>query len=160
MCIRDRVQSGSTVANGGTFDFTANLNVTANKNYKVNVTDANGKTTSANTGTFSFVYPYYQGVLAAGTAPTEALIKAMTKKVEAKANKSYAYTCTNQRMCFAYPQSYGKLSKIFDPNNFDVTGTFTAVSVNITCADGKSVPYYAYVNDASTVSNFGMKFNY
>ena len=154
------VQTGATVANGGTFDFSVNLNVTANKNYRVNVTDAAGKVTSAGTGTFSFVYPYYQGVLTAGTAPTEALIKAMTKKVESKANKNYAYTCVNQRMCFAYPQSYGRLSKIFDPNNFDVTGTFTCVTVNITCADGKSVPYYAYVNDASSVSNFGMKFNY
>lgn len=154
------VQQGSTVANGGTLNFAVDLTVTANKNYKVNVTDDSGKVTSATTGTFSFVYPFYQGTLAAGTAPTEALVKAMTKKVEAKSNKAWPYTCTNQRMCFAYPQAYGKIGKIFDPNNFDVTGTFTCVSLNITCADNKSVPYYVYVNDASSVNNFTMKFNY
>lgn len=154
------VQQGSAVANGGTLNFAVDLTVTTNKNYKVNVTDDSGKVTSANTGTFTFVYPFYQGTLAAGTAPTEALVKAMTKKVEAKSNKAWPYTCTNQRMCFAYPQAYGKIGKIFDPNNFDVTGTFTCVSLNITCADKKSVPYYVYVNDASSVSNFTMKFNY
>ena len=62
-------------------------------------------------------------------------------------------------MVFAYPKSYGKLKTIFDPNNFDVTATFTINEVSITGLDGTAQEYYVYVNNASTVTNFSMKFN-
>jgi len=63
-------------------------------------------------------------------------------------------------MVFAYPASYGNLTKIYDANNFDVTGTFTKSTVNVSCADGTSVPYNVYVNSASTVSGFNMDFRF
>ena len=63
-------------------------------------------------------------------------------------------------MVFAYPKAYGNLKSIIDPNNFDVTGTFTKQEVSITGLDGTAQAYYVYVNGASTVSNFNMKFNY
>lgn len=148
------------VAAGGTFDFTVNINVTANKGFTAKVTDADGKVTSANTGSFSFVYPYYTGVVAANATINEATVKALTKKIEAKGNKTYSFTANNQKMVIAYPASYGNLSKIIDPNNFDVTGTFTKSAINITGLNGTAVSYNVYVNDASTVTNFAMKFNY
>ncbi len=62
-------------------------------------------------------------------------------------------------MVFAYPKTYGDLKSIMDPNNFDVTGTFTKSEINITGLDGTTQAYNVYVNGASTVSNFNMKFN-
>ena len=152
------------VANGGSFSlpFSKELKAAAANGTKftVKVTDSDKKVTSANTGTFSLVYPFYQGVIAAGATADAAAVKALTKKIETKGNKKWAYTATNQKMVFAYPASYGSLTKIFDANNFDVTGTFTKSTVNIACADGTSVPYNVYVNSASTVSGFNMDFRF
>ncbi|MDO4330669.1 MAG: hypothetical protein Q4C66_15230 [Lachnospiraceae bacterium] len=142
-------------AGANTVTFANALSVTANKQLSVTVTDADGKTTTAKTGTYNFVSPYYYGAIAADATPTEALIKAATKSVQAKGNKSFNFTCNNQKMLYAYPKSYGALSKILDPNNFDVTGTFTRSEVTV-----NNVAYYVYVNDASTVSNFKMTFNH
>ena len=152
------------VANGGSFSlaFSKELKAAAanGTRFTVKVTDSDNKVTSANTGTFSLVYPFYQGVVAAGATVDAAAVKALTKKIETKGNKKWAYTATNQKMVFAYPASYGNLTKIFDANNFDVTGTFTKSTVNIACADGTSVPYNVYVNSASTVSGFNMDFRF
>jgi hypothetical protein len=63
-------------------------------------------------------------------------------------------------MVFAYPKSYGQLKKITDPNNFDVTSTFVQVELPIDCLDITTQSYYVYVNNASTVSNFKITFNY
>ena len=153
-------KEGDEVQNGGTFDFTVTQEVTANKNFTAKVTDASGKTYSANTGWFDFVYPYYMGVCAENAEINETLIKGLTKKVEGRGNKSHAFNCEYQRMVFAYPKAHGKLKSIIDPNNFDVTGTFGIQEVSITGLDGTAQEYYVYINSASTVSNFNMKFNY
>lgn len=111
---------------------------------------------TAKTGKYTFVSPYYYGAVAASvTSPTAANVTALTKSVQAKGNKSFNYTCNNQKMVYAYPKSYGALSKIFDANSFDVTGTFTRSEVTV-----GGVAYYVYMNDASTVSSFKMTFNY
>lgn len=149
------------VATGGTFNFTVSVPVNSvNKQLTAKVTDASGKVKSANTGAFNFVYPYYVGVIAEDAVIDEALVKGLTKKVEAKGTKTIAYTCNNEKMVFAYPKTYGALKTIMDPNNFDVTGTFTAIEVSVTGLDGTAQPYYVYVNGASTVENFNMKFSY
>lgn len=154
------VKEGTEVQNGGAIAITTDIAVSANKNFQVKVTDAANKTYSANTGSFNFVYPYYMGVCAENAEINADLVKGLTKKVEAKGNKSNSFTCDYQRMVFAYPKSYGKLKSIIDPNNFDVTGTFGVQEVSITGLDGTAQAYYVYVNSASTVSKFTMKFNY
>lgn len=154
------VKEGAEVQNGGSIAITTDITVNSNKNFSVRVTDATNKTYTANTGSFNFVYPYYMGVCAEGAEINEALVKGLTKKIEAKGAKSHAFTCDYQRMIFAYPKSYGVLKSIIDPNNFDVTGTFGVQEVSITGLDGTAQTYYVYVNSASTVSNFTMKFNY
>ena len=153
-------KAGAEVQNGGSISITTDIAVNSNKNFQVKVTDAANKVYTANTGNFNFVYPYYMGVCAENATIDEALIKRLTKKVEGKGNKSHAFTCDFQRMVFAYPKSHGRLRQIIDPNNFDVTGTFGVQEVNITGLDGTAQTYYVYVNSASTVSNFNMKFNY
>ena len=155
------IKEGDEVASGGTFNFIVSVPVNSvNKQLTAKVTDASNKVVSANTGAFSFVYPYYVGIVAEDAVIDEALVKGLEKKVEAKGNKTIAYTCNNERMVFAYPKAYGNLKSVIDPNNFDVTGTFTKQEVSITGLDGTAQAYYVYVNGASTVSNFNMKFNY
>ena len=155
------IKEGDEVASGGTFNFIVSVPVNSvNKQLTAKVTDASNKVVSANTGAFNFVYPYYVGVCAEDAVIDEALIEGLTKKIEVKGNKTIAYTCDNQKMIFAYPKAYGNLKSIIDPNNFDVTGTFTKQEVSITGLDGTAQAYYVYVNGASTVSNFNMKFNY
>lgn len=153
-------KAGAEVQNGGSISITTDIAVNSNKNFQVKVTDAANKVYTANTGNFNFVYPYYMGVCAENATIDEALVKGLIKKVEGKGNKSHAFTCDFQRIVFAYPKSHGRLRQIIDPNNFDVTGTFGVQEVNITGLDGTAQTYYVYVNSASTVSNFNMKFNY
>lgn len=155
------IKEGDEVKAGGTFNFPVTVSVpSTNVVLTAKVTDATNKTYNANTGTFNFVYPYYVGIVAEDAVIDEALVKGLTKKVEAKGNKTIAYTCDNQKMVFAYPKAYGALKTVIDPNNFDVTGTFTKQEVSITGLDGTAQAYYVYVNGASTVNNFNMKFNY
>lgn len=147
------------VSNGGTFNFTVERPVKTNTTFKATVTDASGKQTSASSGAFNFVYPYYWGAIAATGAITEAMVKALSKQVVAKGSKTVNFTCNNQRICFAYPKSYGDIRTIKDQNNFDVTGTFTKTVVSITGLDGTPQDYNVYANSPSTVDGFGMTFN-
>ena len=155
------IKEGDEVKAGGTFNFPVTVSVpSTNVVLTAKVTDAANKTYTANTGAFNFVYPYYVGIVAEDAVIDEALVKGLEKKVEVKGSKTIAYTCDNQKMVFAYPKAYGNLKSVIDPNNFDVTGTFTKQEVSITGLDGSAQTYYVYVNGASTVNNFNMKFNY
>lgn len=156
-------KTGTEVENGGTFNFAVSVPVNSiNVQLTAKATDETGDNgvSSATTGAFTFVYPYYVGICDDGVAIDETLVKSLTKKIENKANKSISYTTNNQRMVFAYPKSYGAIKSIIDPNNFDVTATFTSTTVSVTSLDGTVQDYYVYVNGASTQSNFTMKFNY
>lgn len=156
-------KTGTEVAAGGTFTFSG-LSVEVPSTsvvLTVKVTDASGNVVSKNTPGWTFVYPYYYGVCAEGATIDEALVEGLTKKVESKGNKTnWSFTCDNQCMVFAYPKAHGVLTKIIDPNNFDITGSFTKHEVNITGLDNSTQPYYVYVNGASTVSGFQVDFNY
>lgn len=134
--------------------------VTEDKSFTAKVTDASNNTVSATSGKFTFVHPYYQGVIEDGAEINETLVKGLTKLVQTKSNKTLTFTTNNQKMLLAYPKSYGALYKIVDPNNFDVTDTWTAVEINIQTADGTLTPYYVYTSKLVTVSAYKMQFNY
>ena len=141
-----------------TFTFTVDVDVTANKNFQAKVTDAAEKVTTANTGSFSFVYPYYQGVIAADATADEAAVKALTKLIQAKGTKAVTYTASNQKMVFATPKANGVIKTITDPNGFNVTDTFAQSELSITGLDGTAQQYYVYVSNATTVSAFKITF--
>ena len=63
-------------------------------------------------------------------------------------------------MLIAYPKSYGALKKIIDQNSFDVTNSFIKSEVNVTGLDKTSQTYYVYTNNASSVTNFKITFQY
>ena len=151
----------ASVEDGGTFSIDVNISVdSVNRQLRAVVTDATNKSYATYTNSFKFVSPYYVGVCNDGDVIDENLIKNLTKRVEDKGNKTITYTTNNQRMVFAYPSSYGNITKIYDANNFDVTTTFTRNGVSIIGLDGKSEDYAVYVNEPSTVNGFIIKFNY
>ena len=155
------ILEGTDIENGGTFNFEVNVSVNSiNKQLSAVVTDNSNKSYSSKTNSFNFVYPYYVGVCDVNSEITESLIKGLTKRIETKGSKIITYTTDNQHMIFAYPTSYGLISKILDANSFDVTNTFSHSTLNIIGLDNTSQSYYVYINGASTVSNFNMKFNY
>lgn len=156
------VKEGDTVKNGGTFTFSG-LSVevpSTNVLLTVQVTDASGNVVSKTTPAWNFVYPYYIGVCEEGATIDEALVESLSKKIEAKGNKSFTFNTSNQCFVFAYPKTYGALSSILDPNSFEILGSFTAHEIKISGLDGTTQPYYVYVNGASTVSGFTVNFKY
>lgn len=155
-------KTGEEVAAGGTFTFSG-LSVevpSTNVVLTVKATDASGNIVSKSTANWNFVYPYYVGVCAEDAEINEELVVGLTKKVEAKANKSITFDCDYQRMVFAYPKAYGVLKSILDPNSFEIIGSFTQNEVSVTGLDGTAQDYYVYVNGASTVSGFTVNFKY
>ena len=132
----------------------------SNSRFRFSATDATGKTYYANTIGLTFYYPYYMGTIAEGDVLDNKTITTLSKKIQGRTTTTNNYTTNNECMVFAYPKSYGTLSKILDANNFDVTGTFNLNEVLVTGLDGTTQSYYVYVNSASTVSNFKMTFYY
>lgn len=153
-------KADDSIANGGTFDFDVSYPIKSNTTLTAKVTDDTQSIVSKNTGTFTFVYPIYHGAFDSDSAPTENQIKALTKHIESKGTKTYSFTTNNERFVFAYPKSYGTLSVIYDQNNFNVTDTFVRYTIPIVCLDGKTVEYYVYVSERSTVTNFNNKFQW
>ena len=154
----------SDCSNGGSFShtFTSPITITSNISnsyFKVIVNDGISDVT-ATTNSFTFVYPYYYGVIANDVEITEDLIKGLTKQVVTKGNKSYTYSPNFQKMVIAYPKSYGVLKSILDPNGFEQKASFTVTELNIIGLNGTSQAYYVYTNGASTNINFTMQFKY
>lgn len=150
------------VANGGTLNMlpSAGVSLTADTTFSATATDTDNGSTSANSTKFTFVDPYYTGVIADGTTVTGDTVTSLTKKVEAKGTKSYSYTTSGQCMVIAYPKSYGVLKSALDPNGFENIASYTRHEVNVTTASGASVAYYVYVKTASTVTDFVIKYSY
>lgn len=134
------------------------VEVSANQNFQARVTDAQNKVTTANTGTFTFVYPYYQGVVAADATVDADAILGLTKIIQSKGTKTVSYTASNQKMVFATPTANGVIKTITDPNGFNVTDTFTQSTVSITGLDGIPQNYYVYTSAATTVTSFNVTF--
>ena len=154
----------SDCSNGGAFSYTFEPSIsitsnTSNSYFKVIVNDGVTNVT-ANTNSFTFVYPYYYGVINNDAEINENLIKNLTKQVVAKGNKTYSYSPNFQKMVIAYPKSYGVLKSILDPNGFEQIASFTLTELNISGLDRTSQPYYVYSNQASTNTNFNMTFKY
>lgn len=161
--ILNEITSGVVSSASYTHTFTEQVRITSalsSSRFRLSVTDASGKTYYANTANLNFYYPYYIGVIEENETIDASVIQSLTKKVEAKGNKTNNFTTNNQRMVIAYPKSYGDLTKVLDANSFDVTSTFTKSELSLECLDGTMQQYYIYVNNASTVTNFKMTFYY
>lgn len=123
-------------------------NVTTTTSYIVKATK-DGTTVNGNTMAI-FVNPSYFGAVANDFTPTEEAIKALTKTV--KNNKGYTgnVSLNNQKVCYAYPKSFGMLSSIKDANNFEYISSYDRTEVRVW-----DETYYVYVlKDSTTITNF------
>lgn len=145
-------------ATGGTETLSYGSNITANTSVYANVTDAKNGTTKSNTILYTFVYPAYVGSLdASASSPTQQQIKAMEKKVQTKGSVSYTYTVNNKRLCIACPPGW-TLSKITDPNGFDVTATYAKSTLSVTGLDGTAQTYNIYLSEPTTQTGYKVTF--
>ena len=129
--------------------------ITSNEQIKATIVDSTNATKTANSTQFTFVYPYYYGAINDGVELTETLITGLTKQVVAKGTKTYTITMTQQKGVFAYPSSYGNITKILDANNFNVTDTFVKNTLTI-----NGVSYYVYVLSSPTTATMKYTFSY
>lgn len=117
-----------------------------------------GVSTVEDTKTYTFVYPYFYGVISNGDTINSTTILNFEKSIRVQGSHSHEYTTTNQCPVIAYPKSYGELKSIKDPNNFTQGWTLSTVTVNNDTTI-KNVEYYVYVGGASTATAT-YKFNY
>lgn len=141
----DKVTVNGNAASGGSMKFTG---VSATTAYTVKA-EYQGKSVQGST-TATFVGASRFGAVAAAFTPTADGVKALAKNV--KNTKAYTGTAdlSNQKLCYAYPKSFGALSSIKDANNFDYIGSYTRSELDV---DGET--YYVYVlTDPSTITGF------
>jgi hypothetical protein len=144
--------TNNSPTNGGSDSYLDSVSMNNTTTYYAKVYDDKPNSVNSNSVTFTYVYPIYIGSLNM-INPTESDIKSMNKRITGKGNQSLSYTITSSRFCFAYPSSYGNLTSIKDPNNFEMVGSFTKTTTNFTMLDGKSIAYTVYVLSNPTTQN-------
>ena len=115
------------------------------------------------TFTVRWYSPFYYGV--GDPSLSVSAIQQLTKQVVGKSDKTYTFNPSTQVMYFAYPASYGDLTSILDPNNFEIIGDFTkrqeTFTTNSPYYEGDSVLYNVYeFNNLTTQSNFNVTFKF
>lgn len=138
----------------GTVTFSTVNNITTNTTFTVKLTDANNVVVSISTKTYKFVNATYTGSCA--NIPTSADVIGMTKLLREKAVLTQGFTASNSHLVFASPKSYGVITSIKDPNNFENLTSFIRVDMAI-----NGVDYYVYyTKNKITCTNFKYTFNY
>ena len=77
-----------------------------------------------------FYSPTYYGVGAPGLSV--AAVQGLTKAIQAKANRTYAFSPSSEVYYYAYPASFGLLTSILDANGFETIGDWTLSVVSFT----------------------------
>ena len=151
-----------TVTNVNTFtDTIPNVTFSDDQEFKVSCTDKNGKTANS-TKKFVFVYPMYSGLIDYGTTITDTIVQGGSKMTATKADKTCTFNSGGAYKVpfFAYPSSYGNLSKIMDVvNGFDLISNYSTTTVSLTGLDGTAQSYTVYyANIYGVFDNFDIKF--
>jgi hypothetical protein len=147
------------------FNFTANVNLTntANITARANSINQNNQAIQivSNVRTINFAAPWYYGAGAANLTPAQiqSLFTGPLRKVELPSNKTITITANNQKIYFAYPQSWGVLTSIKDENNFEnLNGWLNRPNLSFTLANGSSHTYT--VRETSLFNTFTEPFSY
>lgn len=144
----------SDVSNGGTFKYTYACNISTNTVLKVSISD--GTSTVSASKNITFANRSYYGYIADGTSIDEAAITALQNSTvkTAKALNYGGISCTNSKIVYAYPQSFGLLTNITDDNGFGYIDSYTCDVASI-----NGINYYIYVmTDPVSVDGFRQKF--
>lgn len=118
-----------------------NTNIAATTSFSVDVND--GTTISSSSRTYSFVYPFYYGVGAPSLTPAQ-IRSNFGATITSSGDKTYGFTPTSEVYYFAYPVSYGTLTRVLDWNGFDITADFTLRTETLVGLDASSQSYYIY----------------
>ena len=138
----------------GTVTFSTVNNITTDTTFTVKLTDVNNVVTSISTKTYEFVCATYVGSCA--NIPTSADVIGMTKLLRDKGVLTQGFTASNSHLVFGSPKSYGTITSIKDPNNFENLTSFIKVDMAI-----NGVDYYVYyTKNKITCTNFKYTFNY
>lgn len=157
-------QTVTGVKNSQSVTITEAIDVKDNTNFTARITeDSKQQTISGGNVGFTFVYPFYHGVLEAAASITEAAIKGLQKDVSIKGTKSYTYDTAKieKQVVIAYPASYGDLKSILDPNKFENIDKFKGAksTVSITGLDNTPQQYIVYA-PKTNVENMKFTFSF
>lgn len=105
--------------------------------------------------TITGVYSTYYGAAAANATINEVLVKGLAKVLQTVKGSTRTFTLANQVAMYAYPQSFGALTKITDGSGVtDYTADFERSTLTVS---GQA--YYVYkLKAATTVTGFQFKF--
>lgn len=103
-----------------------------------------------NSTTAKFVNASYIGVVSSNFTASEVEIKKLTKVVKDTKAYTTTFNLNNQKVCYAYPKSFGNLSAIKDANNFDYLASYVKSEVTV---NGETYNVYV-LKDETTISNF------
>lgn len=142
-----KIYNGSTllttitdnVSNGGNFSYTYNCSITSNVTLKIEVSD--GENTVSATNNIVFTSKSYYGFVNDGTIIDASTVKGLQNSA-LKTSKSFTYgeiTCSNSKIVYAYPQSFGALTSILDASGFEYIDSYSRTNISI---DG--INYYVY----------------
>jgi len=131
----------SPLANGGIETYVNSTPFSDNMSFYSRVGDGTG-TNQSNTVNYPFVYPTFWNAGAQDLAVAAIGGKQIVNNSNSR-NVTYS-GLTGQVFYYAFPASYGNLTKITDENGFDVTGSFTKKTKNYTALDAAVVSYTIY----------------
>jgi len=151
------VPAGETVQHTG-----LSLDGKTDMTYGVEVTDTNSLVTTKS-GKFQFVNPMFIGSVPATVTPstvTDTDVTGMTKRIALpNVTQSLAYTLTNEKFAIWVPNTWNAISRIMDPNSFNMTTSFTSTPLSIVNAAGETVAGRVWIlNNPTTQSNFTVTF--
>lgn len=120
---------------------------TATTTYNVRA-DKDGRSAQGS-ATITFVNPSYDGAVAANFTVTEANIKALTEALRSGKGGTRTFNLNNQKVCIAYPKSFGAATSIKDANGFDYLASYTRSELSV---NGEL--YYVYLlTNATTITD-------
>ena len=102
--------------------------------------------------TIEFILPFYYG---ASNNPTISDFTGLTEDLSKKGQKAYTFTTNNQYMVIAYDASYGNLTSILDPNNFETIGAWSKSALTV---DGQNYTVYVAKSATSATAKYTFKF--
>lgn len=139
----------NTIYSGNSFTYSINNSSLATYGYTLTVRDT-ANLTATSTFNINTYYPYFYGMttLYNPIRITRSVgLNSLIKNINGKSNQSLNIVGNNAYFYFMYPSYYGILNKIYDPNNFVVTSSFTYSTVTISSPNNywNNQSYYMYV---------------
>jgi hypothetical protein len=140
--------------NGGTESYTDTTPVAGNGVIYNAVVGDGTNTTTSNSLSYTFVYPFYYGVGAPGLTGAQ-IRSTLTLLVKTPSNTVTVTSPVNQVFYLAYPDTSPTLSSILDTNGFETISDYTLRAVSIVGLDGTSQTYKVYeYNNPTTQTSF------